>query len=143
MATLGNTFSDNRPAPSRFDFNGSVFEIGRCPDGFFYVDNIVFVHTSTHFVGVSFRTLGICRRSGPPFQIYLVSLPHGVIALNRKKLLSSFALAFLLLAGSACNDDSETETSSPTPSSNHPPRFPTPSPQPFKVRDPSHVASSH
>jgi hypothetical protein len=51
----------------------------------FYVDNIVFVHTSTHFVGVSFRTLGICRRSGPPFQIYLVSQPHGVIALNRKE----------------------------------------------------------
>jgi hypothetical protein len=49
------------------------------------VDNIVFVHTSTHFVGVSFRTLGICRRSGPPFQIYLVSLPHGAIALNRKE----------------------------------------------------------
>jgi hypothetical protein len=86
---------------------------------------------------------GICRRFGPPFQIYLVSLPHGVIALNRKKLLSSFALAFLLLAGSACNDHSETEASTPTPSAHPTPPIPRPSSKPFKVRNPSHLASFH
>ena len=56
--------------------------------------------------------------------------------------LVDFVLAFLLLAGSACNDHSETETSTPTPSANPTPPIPRAS-QPFKVRDPSHVASSH
>jgi hypothetical protein len=38
--------SDNRPALSRFDLNGSIFEIGRCHDGFFYADNIMLNHST-------------------------------------------------------------------------------------------------
>ena len=37
--------SDNRPFPTRFDFNGIVFEPRRCQHRLFYADDIKFVHS--------------------------------------------------------------------------------------------------
>jgi hypothetical protein len=91
---------------------------------------------------------GICSRSShwstvPDILIYLVSLPHGVIALNRKETTKQLRAGVSASGGSACNDKSETESSTPTPPATSTPPIPRPSSQPFKVRDPSHVAPSH